>query len=113
MRRYSLHTRQNGVFYVELVTPEGRKLTSRSTGKTTEGEALLVVSEWLKNGVPIGRKRKPRPVDVAIGLDGILKTIRKADLNGDDGTCKKNCVNGYTARRNKVWLFQKQFLMKS
>jgi integrase len=44
----------------------------------------LVVAEWLKNGVPTGRKRKPRPVDIAIGLDGILKAIRKVDLNSDD-----------------------------
>jgi integrase len=84
MRRYYLHTRHNGIFYAELVTPEGRKLTARSTGKTTEDEALLVVAEWLKNGVPTGRKRKPRPVDVAMGLDGILKAVRKVDLNGDD-----------------------------
>jgi integrase len=83
MRRYYLHTR-HGIFYAELVTPEGRKLTARSTGKNTEDEALLVVAEWLKNGVPTGRKCKPRPADIAIGLDGILKAIRKADLDGDD-----------------------------
>jgi integrase len=84
MRRYYLHTRHNGIFYAELVTPEGRKLTARSTGKTTEDEALLVVAEWLKHGVPTGRKRKPRPMDVVFGLDGILKAIRKTDLNDDD-----------------------------
>jgi hypothetical protein len=37
-----------------------------------------------KNGVPTGRKRKPRSVDAAIGLDGILKAVQKTDLNGDD-----------------------------
>jgi hypothetical protein len=60
MRRYYLHTR-NGIFYAELVTPEGRKLAARSTGTTTEDEALLVVAEWLKNGVPSGRDRNHRP----------------------------------------------------
>jgi integrase len=83
MRRYYLHTR-NGIFYAELVTPAGNKLVARSTGKTTEDEALLVVSDWLKNGVPTGRERKPRPVDAVIGLDGILKAVRKADLTGED-----------------------------
>jgi integrase len=83
MRRYYLHTR-HGIFYAELVTPEGRKIAARSTGKTTKDEALLVVAEWLKYGVPAGRNRKPRPVDVVMGLDGILKTIRKTDLNGED-----------------------------
>jgi integrase len=83
MRRYYLHTR-NGIFYAELVSPEGRKLAARSTGTTTEDEALLVVAEWLKNGVPTGRDRKPRPADAVMALDGILKTVRKADLNTDD-----------------------------
>jgi integrase len=84
MRRYYLHTRHNGIFYAELVTPEGRKLTARSTGKITRDEALLVVVEWLKNGVPTGKKRNPRPVDTVMGFDGILRAIRKADLNDDE-----------------------------
>jgi hypothetical protein len=83
MRRYYLHTR-NGIFYAELVTPEGRKLAARSTKKTTEDEALLVVADWLKNGVPTGRERKPRPPDVVMSLDGIIKAIRKTDLDGND-----------------------------
>jgi hypothetical protein len=28
--------------------------------------------------------RKPRPLEVTAGLDAILKSIRKTDLNGDD-----------------------------
>jgi integrase len=83
MRRYYLHTR-NGIFYAELVSPEGRKLAARSTGTTSEDEALLVVADWLKNGVPTGRDRKPRPADAVMALDGILKAIRKADLNSGD-----------------------------
>ena len=51
MRRYYLHRRKS-VFYAELVTPEGRKLTAKSTGKTTRDEALLVVSRWLEGGIP-------------------------------------------------------------
>jgi hypothetical protein len=83
MRRYYLHARK-GVYYAELVTPEGRRLSARSTKKTTEDEALLVVADWLKNGVPTGRKGAPRPADVALGLDGVLRAIRKIDLNGND-----------------------------
>jgi hypothetical protein len=62
MRRYYLHTR-NGIFYAELVSPKGRKLAARSAGTATEDEALLVVADWLKNGVPTDRDRKPRPAD--------------------------------------------------
>jgi hypothetical protein len=83
MRRYYLHQRK-GVYYAELVTPEGHKLTARSTGKATEDEALLVVAKWLEEGIPTGRQRKARPVEIAIGLDAILKAIRKTDLNGED-----------------------------
>jgi hypothetical protein len=64
MRRYYLHTRTS-VYYAELVTPEGRKLTARSTGKTSQDEALLVVAKWLEEGIPTGRNRKARPVEIA------------------------------------------------
>jgi integrase len=103
MRRYYLHTR-HGIFYAELVSPEGYKLTARSTGKSTRDEALLVVAEWLKNGVPAGRKRKIRPVDIVIGLDGILRAVRKLDLNGDDAARivnalkDRNLVTAHDAR---------------
>ena len=83
MRRYYLHTRKN-IYYVELVTPEGHKLTARSTGKTTEDEALLVVSRWLADGFPSSKGGKARPIETAIGLSEILKAIRKTDLDGND-----------------------------
>jgi len=61
MRRYYLHTRHNGVFYVELVDPQtGVKLIARSTGTRNRDEALLKIAEWLKTGILTGRVRKPR-----------------------------------------------------
>jgi integrase len=83
MRRYYLHTR-HGIYYAELVTPEGRKLTARSTGKNTKDEALLVVAEWLKYGVPSGGNRKPRPAEAVMGLESVLAIIRKADFDSED-----------------------------
>jgi integrase len=59
MRRYYLHTRKNGIFYAELVTPEGNKLTARSTGTKSRDEALLIIAKWLESGIPTGRVRKP------------------------------------------------------
>ena len=82
MRRYYLHQRKD-VFYAELVTPDGHRLTARSTGKKTQDEALLVVSRWLSEGVP-DRGNKPRTVETMGGLAGILKAIRKTDLDGND-----------------------------
>jgi integrase len=81
MRRYYLRQRK-GIFYAELVTPEGSRLTAKSTGKTTEDEALLVVSKWLSEGIP--KKGKEKPVETVIGLSEILKSIRKTDLDCND-----------------------------
>ncbi|MDR2742612.1 MAG: site-specific integrase [Treponema sp.] len=85
MRRYYLHTRHNGVFYAELVDPQaGRKLTARSTGTKSRDEALLKIAEWLKTGIPTGRVRKPRTLEAAAGIENILRSIRKTDLDSDD-----------------------------
>jgi len=80
MRRYYLHQRK-GVYYAELVV-DGNKLTARSTGKTSEDEALLVVSKWLEVGLPV-KGGKTRPVEAVQGLTDILKEVRKSDLDGD------------------------------
>ena len=84
MRPYYLHKRA-GIWYAELVDMEtGCILTARSTRKTNRDEALLVIAEWLKNGVPTGRKGKPRPVELAAGIENILKAVRKADISSED-----------------------------
>ena len=85
MRRFYLHTRHNGVIYVELVDPQtGAKLTARSTGTRNRDEALLKIAEWLKSGIPTGRIRKPRTLESAAGIENILKAVRKTELNSDD-----------------------------
>ena len=84
MRPYYLHKRA-GIWYAELVDQEtGRKLTARSTGTTNRDEALLTIAEWRKNGVPTGRRRKPRPVELAADIENILRAVRKADLFSED-----------------------------
>jgi integrase len=83
MRQFYLHTR-NGVYYAELVTPAGRKLTARSTGTTSRDEALQVVGQWLKQGIPSGKKRKPRPVETVMTIDSILRALRAVELDKGD-----------------------------
>jgi integrase len=84
-RDFYLHTRHNGIYYAELMDPEtGRKLSARSTGEKDRDKALLKVAVWRANGLPTGRARKPRPFEAAVGLDAILRSIRKTDLNEDD-----------------------------
>ncbi|MDR0448786.1 MAG: site-specific integrase [Treponema sp.] len=84
MRRYYLHTRHNGVFYAELVTPDGHKLIARSTRTKDRDEALLVIAEWLKSGIPTGRVREPRALELAAGIEYVLKIIKRTELNSDD-----------------------------
>ena len=56
MRRYYLHTRNNGLFYAELVDPEtGVKLTAGSTGTGIDESTGYLVAIW------VYRKRKPMP----------------------------------------------------
>ena len=81
-RKYYLHQR-NGIFYAELVDQTtGRKLSARSTGEADRDAALLKVAEWLRDGLPVGRTHKLRPLSVAFDLDAICKAIKKTPLDG-------------------------------
>jgi integrase len=47
-------------------------------------EAMLIIAEWLKSGVPTGRERKSRPMETVVGIEHILKAIRRTELTSDD-----------------------------
>ena len=82
---YYLHKRKNGIFYVEYVNPEnGKKLSARSTGEADKRKAEIKAELWLVNGVPAGKLKKPRPVAEVVGIESIIKSIRKTDLTADD-----------------------------
>jgi integrase len=84
-RRYYLHTRHNGIFYAELVDPRtGVRLTAHSTGTKNRDEAMLTIAEWLKFGLPSSCQKQSRSIETIVGLDGILKAIRKSNLTPDD-----------------------------
>jgi hypothetical protein len=75
-RKFYMHKR-GGVFYACLVNQEsGLPMSARSTGEKERDAALIVVSGWLRDGLPCkdGERRK---AEVAFDLDG----IRKADLD--------------------------------
>jgi len=84
-RDYYLHTRENGIYYVEFIDKvSGKKLTARSTGETELRKAELKAELWKTSGIPTGRARKPRSLEEAAGIEFVLKAIRKSDLNSDD-----------------------------
>ena len=83
-KKYYLHQRKNGFFYVEFVDPEsGVKLGAKNTGKTKEKEALAICELWLRDGIP-EKAAKPRTVAELTEREAILRAIRKADLTEED-----------------------------
>jgi integrase len=84
-RDYYIHKRQNGFYYVEFIDKvTGTKLSARSTGETEKLKAQIKAELWLANGVPTGRQKKTRPIEQAAGIESIIRSIRKSELNSDD-----------------------------
>lgn len=84
MRQFYLHSRK-GIVYVQFVDPVTKKcLTSRSTRRTSRDEALLVVYEWLTNGIPKKQLKKPRSLNEELTLDQILAGLKTIPLTTDD-----------------------------
>lgn len=86
MRRYSLFKRKNSpYYYVQLRNPQtGKYLPPKSTGETEESEALLIIADWLKNGMPDGESRK-EPHNL-FTVDTILAGIRGIELSQIDAS---------------------------
>lgn len=81
MRRYYLYKRSTtGVFYVELIDPQGRRLSPRSTKTKNRDEAVLLVADWLREGVPSRAKVRRSLAEIATGEE-ILQAIRSAPLD--------------------------------
>jgi hypothetical protein len=80
MRRFYLYERR-GIFYAALINQEaGQPLT----GKRDRDSALLVIADWLKNGVPQGRGSRPRTVEHIADFKAIMKALRSTDLSADE-----------------------------
>jgi integrase len=79
-RKFYLHKR-GGVFYACMVNQEtGLAMSARSTGERDRDAALIVISGWMRDGLP-GRDGERRKVEAAFDLDGILRGIRKTELD--------------------------------
>jgi integrase len=79
-RKFYMHKR-GGVFYACLVNQEtGLPMSARSTGERDRDAALVVAAGWLRDGLP-GKDGKRRKAEAAFDLAGLLRGIRKADLD--------------------------------
>jgi integrase len=90
VRQYYLHTR-NRVFYVQFTDPVTHKrLSALSTGKTLRDDALMVLAEWMKNGVPARKSEQKhdsipsRTVDDLITMNQVFSAFKHLDLTSDD-----------------------------
>jgi integrase len=88
-RRFYLFPR-NGIFSVQFKDPvTNRRLSARSTGKTSRDEALLVVYDWLRTGIPQKQPLKAppvafRPVETVFCVAQVLDQLKKANLTAQD-----------------------------
>ncbi len=81
--RFSLY-RRGSVWYVQFYNPHTRKyLSGRSTGESNRNAALLIVAEWLRDGLP-EPARGSRRLRELLDLDLALSIIRRAPLTPDD-----------------------------
>jgi integrase len=84
MRQFYLHSRK-GMIYVQFVDQATKKcLSALSTGKTNRDEALIIVYEWLKNGIPKKELSKPRPVIEELTISQILTALKNVALTSQD-----------------------------
>jgi len=84
--RFSMYLR-NGIWYVQFYNQSTRKyLPARSTRESSRSAALLVIAEWLKNGVPEPRRgvRRLRSLHELLDLDTALATLSAFPLSSDD-----------------------------
>jgi hypothetical protein len=83
MRRYYLHSR-NGVFYAELVDPvTGKKLPARSTFQKNRDDALGVVHDWLRDGVP-EKRGSARPIAQHFDSARLIDQLKHQQLTTSD-----------------------------
>ncbi len=84
LRRFSLYIRGK-YYYCQFYNPKtGKYLSGRSTRQQSRNAAMIVVYEWLRNGIPEPGSGDQRSVSAAIDIGTILDEIRKAELSPRD-----------------------------
>jgi hypothetical protein len=84
MRRFSL-LRRGRVWHARLYNPSTKRyMTARSTGEVQKNGALLVVAEWIRDGVPDPKRQGTRPVAEVLELDTVMNAVRSMPLQHPD-----------------------------
>jgi hypothetical protein len=73
-----------GSFTLNWLIRKQEKLPARSTHTLNHDEALLLIADWLANGIKNKKDSVPRPFETFCDVKGIIKIIRKTELTSDD-----------------------------
>ncbi len=80
---YNFYLR-NGVYYVRFRNSRGTFGSGINTKKKNERDAMLVITDWLKNGIPTQDTKSPQPIDTMLEVKDLIAGIRKASLSEKD-----------------------------
>jgi len=80
---YNLYPR-NGTFYARFKDSQGKFSSGINTHQVNKNDALLVVADWMKNGIPTAKSKTTRQVDDVLEAKTILETIKKAPLSEEE-----------------------------
>lgn len=96
MRRKFILVSRKGVFYAQFWNSLTNSYSSRrSTGTSDRDEALVVVADWMRNGIspdgipsnlPEQKEIVKKPVSEALTVDAIIAFIRGDDFSKDDAS---------------------------
>ncbi|HUX42729.1 MAG TPA: tyrosine-type recombinase/integrase [Rectinemataceae bacterium] len=87
MRRFSYFKRSNsGIYFVQFKDPAtGARMSPRSLGTRDKDEALLKISDWLHNGIPVrGEKAVAQPLPAAAAVEAAFRAFQAAPFTKSD-----------------------------
>lgn len=81
---YLIYKTSNGVYYAELLLPDGTHANKKSTGCRNRAEAECKVMEWIVTGnIPVRVNSKDSKVQ-SIDRIRLFNDLRTADFDSDD-----------------------------
>jgi len=81
-------TKRRSFYYGRLLTSEGRITATKSTGEKDRDAALLIVADWVKNGIPDKSNNVRYSPNNVYDLEMIIKSIKQADWLDSAGAMK-------------------------
>ncbi|MGO8694637.1 MAG: tyrosine-type recombinase/integrase [Rectinemataceae bacterium] len=87
MRQFSVFRRSaTGLYYVQFRDPEtGLRLGRRSLGTSDRDQALLLIAEWMRDGIPAPQEGR-RSLERIFSLESVLRALHDAPLTVGDAS---------------------------